>query len=201
MAKVVFGEIDWNSGDVSDGGQKTDFMRLERGKSRMRVMGNPTQFYIHWVDTPEGKKRKINSPIGDNELVRRLEDAGFKRRPRWMIKVLDRSDNQFKLLEIGSQIYNGIKNLYLDQDWGPVTAYDITVDRGAPGQQPLYRVTPTPKKPIESSLRDDFERFNDRLDLPKLTQPSEPEKVREIMGWTAGSSSDDLGEDIFNFSN
>jgi hypothetical protein len=189
---VVFGEIDWNSGDVSEGsaasGMKNDFMKLDVGKSRVRIMGNPVQFYIHWLDTPDGKKRKVNSPIGDAKLVRKLEDAGFKRRPRWMIKVLDRANNEFKLLEIGSQIYNGIKTLYLDEDWGPVTGYDITIERGTPGTQPLYRVTPRPKSPLESSFREDFNKFNDRVDMLKLTQPTSPESVREIMGWGEGES-------------
>jgi hypothetical protein len=188
---VVFGEIDWNSGDVSDGsggGQslKSDFMRLDVGKARVRVMGNPVQFYIHWLDTPDGKKRKVNSPISDQKLVRKLEDAGFKRRPRWLIKVLDRATNEFKLLEIGSQIYNGIKTLYLDEDWGPVTGYDITIERGTPGTQPLYRVTPRPKSPLEASFKDDFQKFNDRVDMNKLTQPASPDSVREVMGWGEG---------------
>jgi hypothetical protein len=189
---VVFGEIDWNSGDVSDGntGQslKSDFMKLDVGKARVRIMGNPVQFYIHWLDTPDGKKRKVNSPISDPKLVRKLEDAGFKRRPRWLIKVLDRATSEFKLLEIGSQIYNGIKTLYLDEDWGPVTAYDVTIERGAPGTQPLYRVTPRPKSQLESSFKDDFMKFNDRVDMSKLTQPASPDSVREIMGWGDGES-------------
>lgn len=189
---VVFGEIDWNSGDVSDGGGaqslKSDFMRLDVGKSRVRVMGNPVQFYIHWLDTPDGKKRKVNSPISDPKLVRKLEDAGFKRRPRWLIKVLDRATSEFKLLEIGSQIYNGIKTLYLDEDWGPVTAYDITIERGTPGTQPLYRVTPRPKSALEGSFKEVFQKFNDRVDINKLTQPTSPDAVREIMGWAEGES-------------
>jgi len=205
MSSVVFGEIDWNSGDVSDGqsSSASDFMRLVQGKNRVRVMGNPTQFYIHWVDTPDGKKRKVNSPIGDPKLVRKLEDAGFKRRPRWMVKVLDRESGDFKLLEIGSQIYNGIKSLYLDEDWGPVTAYDLTVERGTPGSQPLYRVTPRPKSPLESSFKEAYESFNDRIDLAKLTQPADPAKVREIMGWEGGSATSVTGsetdEDFFSF--
>lgn len=200
--KVVFGEIDWNSGDTQEVKEQTDFMRLSQGKNRVRVMGNPVQFYIHWVDTPDGKKKKFNSPISDQALVRKLEDADFKRKPRWMIKVLDRSDNKFKLLEIGSQIYNGIKALYLDEDWGPVTQYDITIVRGAPGSQPLYRVTPSPKQSLESDLKSAYMSFNDRVDLTKLTKPADPDTVREIMGWSGSTkvaATDDLDDDLFEF--
>lgn len=189
MSKTVFGEINWNDGDVFEGGgggsKKSDFMKLEQGKSRVRVMGNPVQYYVHWVDLPDGKKRKYNSPVGDPKLVKQLTDAGFKRQARWIVKVLDRADNQFKLLEIGSQVFSGIKALYSDSDWGPVTAYDLTIDRGAPGQQPLYRVTPRPKSPLEDSVKQAYRDFEQRVDVSKMTQPEDPEKIRDELGWDA----------------
>lgn len=196
-AEVTFGEIDWNSGDDSGSGSRTEFMKLEQGESTVRIMGNPLQYYIHWLDTPDGKKRKVNSPIGSPELVRKLEDAGFKRRPRWIVKVLDRSDEQFKVLEIGSQIYSAIKALYNNKKWGKVTGYDITIERGAPGSQPLYRVTPDPKEPLDERFRDQFLKFNDSLNLDKLIQPTDPSQVCEYMGWSetgpsSGTSSNDM---------
>jgi len=202
MSKVVFGEVDWNSGDV--GSIKSDFMRLEQGKTKVRVMGNPTQFYVHWVESPDGKKKKVNSPVSDPALVKRLEDAGFKRKATWIVTVLDRSDDTFKLLEIGSQIYNSIKNLYLDEDWGPVGRYDLTIERGTPGTQPLYRVTPRPKAPLSSELAESFKEFSSRVDLTKLIQPSEPDDVRKMLGWGASSSAKDtsslVDDDMFAFS-
>lgn len=202
MSKVVFGEIDWNSGDVGSGGG-SDFMRLEQSsKNRVRVVGNPVQFYTHWIETPDGKKKKINSPIGDAKLVKRLEDAGFKRQARWFIKVLDRADGQFKLLEIGSQIYKGIKDLVQSEEWGPVTSYDITIARGAPGKQPLYSVMPCAKAPLDASVKEALTAFNDRVDLSKLTQPADPDEVRKLLGWKDTGSKATVTEDeddLFNF--
>ena len=54
MTSMVFGEVDWNS---ADSGTKSDFIRLEEGENTVRVMGNPVQFYIHWVVTPDGSRR------------------------------------------------------------------------------------------------------------------------------------------------
>lgn len=205
MSDIVFGEIDWNSADVKDGSGKTDFMKLEsNSKSRVRVMGNPTQYYVHWVESASGK-RKFNSPVGDAKLVKQLENAGFKRKPSWFIKVLDRSDNQFKLLEIGSQIFSGIKALVAESEWGPITGYDINIHRGSPGQQPLYRVTPCPKAALESSLKEAYMAFNDRVDINKFIQPAEPDTVREFLGWdaapakTAAASRISDDEDLFQF--
>lgn len=189
MSEVVFGQVDWNQEDAGGGSRKSDFMKLEpNSKNRVRVMANPFQFYSHWVDAPGGKRHKVNSPIQEPALVKRLEDAGFKRSKRWIVKVLDRADGEFKLLEIGSQIYNAIKALHQDPDWGAVTSYDLAVDRGNTGDNPLYRVTPRPKSPLDSELKQAFMEFNDRVDITKLTQPADPDKVREIMGWAKTST-------------
>jgi len=187
MSKIVFGEVDWNSKAGDSSGGRTQFMRLEGGRNVVRVMGNPLQFYINWVEGTEGK-RKINSPIAAPELLQRLDDAGFKRKARWIVKVLDRSDSQFKLLEIGPQIYNGIRELVNDPDWGKVTSYDLVITRGKPGSQPLYSVNPRPKSGIDESMKEAFLAFNDGLNLDRLIQPSDPQYVLDLMGWSSGST-------------
>jgi hypothetical protein len=187
MSNMVFGEVDWNSADSGSGG-KSDFMRLEEGENTVRVMGNPVQFYIHWITTPDGSKAKINSPASNPELVSRLEDSGFKRQARWLIKVLDRSDDNFRLLEVGPQIYNGIKSLYNNSRWGKVTSYDITINRAPKGTQPLYGVTPNPKEALSSDFKSKFMDFNDRVNVEKLISPSSAEDVCSKMGWSTGSA-------------
>lgn len=183
MTNMVFGEVDWNAAD--SGSTKSDFMRLEEGENTVRVMGNPVQFYIHWVVTPDGARRKVNSPVDHPDLVRRLEDSGFKRQPRWLIKILDRTDDTFRLLEVGPQIYNAIKALYNNSRWGKVTAYDVTINKGPKGTQPLYSVTPNPKEALSSDFKSRFTDFNDRINVEKLISPSTSEAVCEVMSWDA----------------
>jgi hypothetical protein len=187
MAEFVFGEIDWNSGatPAGAGGRASDFMRLSEGENVVRVMGNPTQYFVHWVTTADGSTKKINSPIDDSDLVRRLEDEGYRRQARWIVKVLDRTDDTFKLLEIGSQIYNGIRSLFNHPKWGKVTQYDLSVNRGPKGSQPLYNVTPNPKESLDASLKDSYVEFNDRVNLEKLISPADPQDVLTLMGWTS----------------
>lgn len=202
MSDNVFGEIDWNDGDAGNGGNTT-FMKLEQGANVVRVMANPIQFYTHWLELPDGSKTKVNSPIESPELVQKLEDAGFKRKPRWLLKVLDVEEREFKLLEIGPQVYNGIRALYNNPKWGKVTAYDITVHRGKPGTQPLYTVTPDPKEPLDGSLKSKFMDFNDNLNIEKLIQPARPADICAKLNWSmpsdvSGTSNDDE-EDDFEF--
>jgi hypothetical protein len=195
MAKeVVSGEIDWNEADLpspKSGGGKNDYMRLKEGENVVRIMGNPVQTYIHWVTLPDGTQRKIVSPSNSPTLVKKLEEAGFRRQPNWIIKVLDRSDNEFKLLEIGNQIYKGIQTLFNNPKWGKVTGYDISINRGPKGQQPLYSVTPNPKESLESTFKQKFIDFNDRINLDKLISPMPADEVSKMLGFSTSSSRDE----------
>jgi hypothetical protein len=194
MAKeVVSGEIDWNEADLPSpkSGGKSDYMRLKEGENVVRIMGNPVQTYIHWVTLPDGTQRKIVSPSNSPALVKKLEEAGFRRQPNWIIKVLDRSDDEFKLLEIGNQIYKGIQTLFNNPKWGKVTGYDISVNRGPKGQQPLYSVTPNPKESLESSFKQKFIDFNDRINIDKLVSPMPAEEISKMLGLSSSSSRDE----------
>jgi hypothetical protein len=198
MAKeVVSGEIDWNEADLPSpkGGGKSDYMRLKEGENVVRIMGNPVQTYIHWVTLPDGTQRKIVSPSNSPALVKKLEEAGFRRQPNWIIKVLDRSDDEFKLLEIGNQIYKGIQTLFNNPKWGKVTGYDISVNRGPKGQQPLYSVTPNPKESLESSFKQKFIDFNDRINIDKLVSPMPAEEISKMLGLSTSSSRDEDEDD------
>jgi hypothetical protein len=200
MSDMVFGEVDWNSAD--SGTTKSNFMRLEEGENLVRVMGNPVQFYIHWVVTPDGSRRKVNSPVDSPELIRRLEDSGFKRQARWLVKVLDRTDDEFRVLEVGPQIYNGIKSLYNNSRWGKVTQYDLSINKGPKGTQPLYGVTPNPKEPLSGDFKTKFVEFNDRVDVDKVITPATASEVCEIMGWSVSdpvSTSEAASDEDFDF--
>ena len=201
--KLVFGEVDWNTGDSGTGSTgKSDFMRLTEGENIVRVMARPVQFYVHWVTLPDGQKRKITSPISDSALVTELETMGFKKKPTWMLKVLDRSDDKFKLLEIGSQIYSGIRSLVNHPKWGKCHAYDVSIFRGSPGTQPLYTVTPNPKEALQSTFKSSFEAFNDGLNIESLISPSDPAKIRDMLNLkhtSTSNASDDDGDFQFSF--
>ena len=200
MSDMVFGEVDWNSAD--SGTTKSNFMRLEEGENLVRVMGNPVQFYIHWVVTPDGSRRKVNSPVDSPELIRRLEDSGFKRQARWLVKVLDRTDDEFRVLEVGPQIYNGIKSLYNNSRWGKVTQYDLSINKGPKGTQPLYGVTPNPKEALSGDFKAKFVEFNDRVDVDKVITPATAAEVCEVMGWSVSepvSTNEVASEEDFDF--
>lgn len=175
-------EVDWNDMDAGKE-KKNDFMRLKEGENLVRVMSNPIKSYVHWVKTRDGMDRKINSPAASPELVRKLEDAGYKLQASYLIKVLDRSDDKFKLLEVGPQIFKGIQMLSSNQKWGKVTSYDISIIKGPKGTQPLYNVTPNPKEALHASFQSKFTEFNDSLNLDKITSPLPDQEILKLLGW------------------
>ena len=121
-------------------------------------------------------------------------------------------DDEFKILEIGPQIYNGIKTYYNDPEWGKVTRYDIKVIRAKAGVQPLYTVAPSPKSALDDSFREQYIEFDGGLNLERLIQPSDPKYVCDLLGWNlpgdaqaadddfAGNKNDDKDNDYpFDF--
>ncbi len=192
MSDLKYGEVDWNSGDAGSGGKKAEFMKLTEGSNVVRIMANPIQYYVHWLELPDGSRKKLNSPVDSPDLVRKLEDAGFGKKASWLVKVLDRKDDTFKILEIGSQIYNGVKALFNNPKWGKVTQYDVTINKGPKGAQPLYTVTPDPKEPLDKSLQDKFVKFNDQLNIDRLISPSDPKHICELLGWDSPAM--DMGD-------
>jgi len=208
MSKIVFGktgEVDWNEVETGSGSNSSKdlFMRLEEGENVVRVMGRPFQFHVHWIQTSDNKKRKIVSASERNSLTDKLEDAGFKRQPKWIVKVLDRDGDQFKVMEIGSQILNGIKALAQNNKWGDVRNYDLSIHRGPKGSQPLYTVTPNPKEKLGTEFKSQFDSFEERLDLSKLTTPTETNEVCTMLGWSASEfgaeAKSNASDDDFDF--
>jgi hypothetical protein len=202
---ISFGEIDWNSAETKTQNQsKNMYMALKEGDNDVRILSNPIQYYVHWVETDQGK-RKVTSPIDHPELVTKLEDKGFKRQVRWILKVVDRADNTPKLLEIGSQIFNGMVAIIKNPKWGSASAYDLTIKRFPAGTNPLYQVTPNPKESISSEIKKAFNAFNAELDIDKIIAPSSAEKICELLGldkskYVSESSTDNgYTDDDFDF--
>ena len=149
------------------------------------------------------QKRRLYLHRKENSLTEKLEDAGFKRQSKWFVKILDRKDDEFKVLEIGSQILNGIKALYKNKKWGDVRAYDVSIQKGPRGSQPLYTVTPNPKEKLGSEFKEKYSAFEERLDMTKLTTPTTTSEVCSLLGWNpsefGAKKQDTSNNDDFDF--
>lgn len=192
MSQKTIGEVDWENGDVPGDRPKedrpSDFMVLAQGDNKGRVLSNPQQFYVHWLNDETGQKRKVGCAVESCPVCKRGQDTD-KAQTRWLIKFLDRTDSRIKLLEISSQIFKGIKTLVGDPDWGPVTDYDINVKRGPKGAQPLYTVVPSKRIPLTTEEKQALAVFNERVDVTRFTKSPTPAEVAEKLGWAPAADS------------
>lgn len=198
MAQITIGEVDWNSMDVpgeNRGDRVSDFMQLKQGDNRGRVLSNPQQFAVHWVVDETGKKRKVGCAAAGCPVCQRGQD-GDKPQARWLVKFFNREENRVQLLEISQQILKGVLDLVKNPDWGPVTEYDITVKRAAPGSQPLYTVMPGRRVPLTGEEKQALATFNERVKIEKFTASPSPEDVAEKLGWTLGQNTKTVTNDF-----
>lgn len=195
MSKITIGEVKWDEVEVP--GQqslKSDFMTLDVGDNKGRVLSNPQQFAVHWIVDDLGKKRRVNCATTGCPVCLRGQD-GDKPTARWLIKFLNRKEGRVQLLEISSQVLGGIKTLVDDKEnWGPCSEYDVNIKRGNPGAQPLYTVIPGRRAPLTVDEKRMLSEFNDRVDISKFITPPTPEVVAEKLGW----STEDSGKNVNN---
>lgn len=122
----------------------TEWMMLKEGNNKVRIGHIPKQETIHWIKIPT----TLNIKAVECEGVGSCQYCknGEKTYARFYLPVIDRADDKCKMLNIGPQIYQGIKNFAMDPNWGDPRDYDITIKRAPRGWQPLYHVIAHPNR-------------------------------------------------------
>ena len=108
---TTFGEINW-SDDVfggQDGKKNTNskdlFLRLDEGPNEVRLITQPFQYLVHKYkkadDTGFGQKVQCSAIHGSCPLCA----MGDKAKPRWLLGVISRKTNTYKILDISFRFY------------------------------------------------------------------------------------------------
>jgi len=183
MAEYKYGELaDWNDADTVG---RSEFVRLTQGDNPVRIFTLPYQFQVAWVKDASGANRKLRPALDNCPLVKR----GEKIQTRWLLGVINRKSAAAEVLEIGSQIYNGIKNHINDAAWGDPRNYDLNIKRGKPGENPLYTVVARPPTPLTDEDKALVTEFLKTTDLKKLCQPPTAAEVQERLNEIDGIAS------------
>jgi len=182
----TFGEISWDE-DVFGGSEKKNnkdlWLRLDKGDNELRLVTQPYQYLCHRYkkegDTNSnnyGQKVYCSMANGSCPLC----EMGDKAKPRWLLGVISRKTNSFKILDISFAVFQQIRKLAKNvQRWGDPLKYDINLSvdpfGGAVG---YYSVQPLPKEPLSASdqlIRDNV----DLEDLKRRTNPPTPDMVQK----------------------
>lgn len=193
MVEYKYGELaDWNDADTSS---RSEFARLTQGDNIVRIFTRPHQFQVSWIKDASGAARKLRPALENCPLVKR----GEKIQTRWLLGIINRKSAAAEILEIGSQIYNGIKNHINDAAWGDPRNYDLNIKRGKPGENPLYTVVARPPTPLTDEDQALVAEFAKSADLKKLCQPPTAEEVQtrlnEIEGVTSSGNGTSQSQD------
>lgn len=204
MVKQSYGSTTWDEetggkrgGAGAGGGKRDQFMRLENGPNVLRVVTKPHRYLSHKYkvegDQGYGEKIPCSMPLHGSCPVCDLKD---KPKKRWFVGVIDRKHSQYKILDISVLVYDALKALNRDEDYGDPMNYDIDIKFNKDSTTPsgFYNVVPKPPKPLtESDIALKATASEEELD--KKCTPPTPEwvlaklnKIRESKGLAAVSA-------------
>jgi hypothetical protein len=184
MTTNTFGEVDWNA-DVFPGDNKQRvnakdlFLRLDEGPNELRLLTQPHQYLVHKYkkegDTGFGQKVQCSAIHGSCPLCA----GGDKAKPRWLLGVISRKTNTYKILDISFAVFSQIRKYNKNPRFGDPTKYDINIEvdknGGATG---YYSVQALPKEPLSAAdqvIKDSI----DWDDLKRRVTPPTPEIVQK----------------------
>jgi hypothetical protein len=190
--------VDWSSSEGGTDIKETKplpFLKLDGfSKSwKVRVVSEkPLKYWTHFTVGKNGQTVKVNCSLDDDcpVQIEKTKSAcgGSQAEARFFVKIIDRSDGQIKVLDVGKQIVNGIGDLVRNPEYGPCSEYDITISKGAKGDNPLYKITParnnSPLSAEEVERIKNSENTNhaDFIDLNSRAQPLASESIKKILG-------------------
>lgn len=187
MSNITYGEITWDT-ELPKSGKFTSskdlFLRLSEGTNELRLITSPFQYMSHTYKSPNaGPKdfgQKILCSITHGSCP--LCDAGNKPKTRWLLGVIERKSNSYKVLDVSYAVYSQIKGFSQSPRWGNPTHYDIDIIRDSKSPSPAnyYKAFPLSKEPL--SVEDQVIRDSvDLDDLKRRVTPLTPSAVLERM--------------------
>ena len=129
-----------------------NYMRLEKGENKFRVMSSAIVGYEYWTN----ENKPVRSPEPFRETLNIKIDGNGKKSIKhfWAFVVWNYKAKQIQILELTqSTIMGAIEALVKNEDWGDPKNYDITISRVGDGMETEYATMPSPHKtaPVEAT--------------------------------------------------
>ena len=193
---TTFGEVAWTDdvfgGDKKNTNSKDLFLRLDEGPNEMRLVTQPFQYLVHKYKKDAtnakdfGQKVQCSAIHGSCPLCA----DGDKAKPRWLLGVISRKTNSYKILDISFAVFSQIRKYAKNTRFGDPTKYDINVEvdknGGATG---YYSVQALPKEPLSAAdqvIKDSV----DMEDLKRRVTPPTADIVQKRIDKINGTTTD-----------
>lgn len=180
-----FGEVEWSDEpsnfEKKFANSKDLWLRLKKGSNEIRLVTKPYQYSVH-------KFKKEGDPgFGQKVYCSQTPDCPLcttgnpadKAKTRWLVGVITREDNTFKILDISRAIFSEIhkysKNL---KSFGDPSKYDINIEvdpNGGPSS--YYSVQALQKEPLSATDQD----IKDKVDLDDMKRRVTPPTVAKVL--------------------
>ena len=156
------------------------YMKLEEGDNKMRILTPATIGWIDW--TPERKPiRTKNEP--DSNFDPEKPAKHF-----WAFAIWDYRDEKVKIMEITqSTIQGALMGFVSDESWGDPTKYDVNIKRDGKEMATKYNIVTTPPKEPNAQVKDAIKHMTCDLDklfdggdpfMAKPADPTNPDNVK-----------------------
>lgn len=194
-----YGKSSW--GDKPGQGAKSKYnndrmMKLQDGQNKVRIITDPYRFLYHkeeFANDPSKFGRKIRCATDGCPLCA----SGSKVKEGWVVGVIDRATNTYKLLEIGSKIYTDIQGIMETEGYENLQEYDLIIKKNPKGgASNFYQVLPGKKAPLSADDVEKVDQINE-AELDEFINPISAEDVTNsiirIKNWIAKQLEKDGG--------
>lgn len=187
MTTQIFGEVAWNDDLGGQDGKKFAnskdlFLRLDEGPNEIRLVTQPYQYLVH-----KFKKEGDTVGYGQKILCSALNGScplcalGDEAKPRWLLGVISRKTNTYKILDVSRSIITAIKKYNKNPRFGDPSKYDINIEvdknGGATGYYSVQGLQKEPLSADDQVIKDNV----DTDDLKRRVTPPTPEFVQKKM--------------------
>jgi len=185
MTTQKFGEVQWSDDVFGGEGKQTNskdlFLRLDEGSNEVRLITQPFQYLVHKYKKenalPNDFGQKVNCSAIHGSCP--LCEAGDKAKARWLLGVISRKTNTYKILDISFAVFSQIRKYNKNPRFGDPTKYDINIEvdtnGGATGYYSVQGLQKEPLSAADQVIKDNA----DLDDLKRRVTPPTAEFVQK----------------------
>ena len=143
-----------------------NYMKLEKGENKFRILNNPIFGWETWVDDKEGNRKPLRKREEEPfDLIKDEVTDESSIKYFWAMIVWNHQLEKVQILEITQKgIRKAIEALDRSKDWGDAKEYDIVITREGDGFDTEYSVMPVKPAPLTKEMAQAFAKSNINLD-------------------------------------
>lgn len=144
--------------DYTEPSQQNNYLKLESGENRLRILSKPIFGYEDWID-----KKPVRYQM--NEKPESPHDESVPVKHFWAMVVWNYKEKEIQLWHVTQvSVRKRLLELYQDRDWGTPTEYDIKIMKTGEKMETKYSILPVSHKKVDPAIIDAFNKKPCNLD-------------------------------------